>query len=331
MLIELGIDSITESVYRLLLSHPSGDVQQWAAELELPVTAVQACLDRLSELALVSISPGEGPRVQAVHPLLGLEALLARQQAELVARQQQVEEAQAAAAELVAYYAQKQSASSGGVQYLDGIDAIRSYIVTVHSRVREEFLTFAPGGPQTAENMHASRPLNVRVLGRGVQMRTVYLDSIRRDRATMDHAQWLESLGATIRTAPTLPNRFIIHDGLTALIAADTGDTARGALVVTNPGVLSLLRSLFEQVWQASRPLNALPDRAPGKLTAQQAEVLRQMAQGRTDEAIAASLGVSTRTVRRIATNLLQLVGAQSRLQAGVHAVQRGYLPATPQ
>jgi DNA-binding CsgD family transcriptional regulator/sugar-specific transcriptional regulator TrmB len=331
VLVELGIDSITESVYRILLTNPSGGIQQWAAQLDLPVAEVRRSLDQLSEMSLVTMSTEDSPQVQVIHPLLGLEALLARQQAELAARQQQVEETQAAAAELLAYYAHKQSTSSAGVQFLDGIDAIRSYIVTLHSRVREEFLTFAPGGPQTAENMRASRPLNTRMLKRGVQMRTIYLESIRRDRATMEHAQWLESLGAKIRTAPALPNRVIIHDQRTALIATDIENTAVGAVVVTNPGMISLLYTLFEQVWQSAEPFDASPERTPGKLTAQQAEVLRQMTQGRTDEAIAASLGVSTRTVRRISTNLLQLVGAQSRFQAGVHAVQRGYLPATPQ
>ncbi|MFF4060685.1 LuxR C-terminal-related transcriptional regulator [Streptomyces sp. NPDC001668] len=313
------------------MSDPAGGVDQWASQLNVPVSIVQSSLDRLSELALVSVSSHDDVRVQAVHPLLGLEALLARQQAELVARQQQVEETQAAAAELIAYYTQKHSSSSGGVEYLEGIDAIRNYIVTIHARVLEEFLTFAPGGPQTTENMRASRPLNSRMLERGVQMRTVYLESIRRDRATTEHAQWLENLGAEIRTSPTLPNRVILHDRRAALIACDSGNTGAGAIIVTNAGMLSLLHTLFDQVWQTSKPLNVLPERVPGELTEQQAEVLRQMGQGRTDEAIATSLGVSTRTVRRITTNLLQLVGAQSRFQAGVYAVQHGYLPAAPQ
>ncbi|WEB45886.1 LuxR C-terminal-related transcriptional regulator [Streptomyces yunnanensis] len=327
MLSGLGIDSVTEAVYRTILARPDGDVADWATELNLSEREVREALDRLSGLALVRHSAADQVQVRAVNPLLGLEALLARQQAELAAHQQHVEASRAAAADVIAQYAQQYAPGAGsGFRYLAGIDTIREHLEILNSQVEQEFLTFAPGGPQTPENMAASRPLNLRLLNRGIRMRTVYLDSIRRDQATVEHAEWLTAQGAEVRTAPTLPNRLIVIDRKVALIAADSQNTGTGALVIDNPGTITLLCALFESTWQSSQPVGTRPERSPSGLTKQQGEVLRLMAKGCTDEAIAHHLGVSSRTVRRIAATLLVHLDAQSRFQAGAHAAQRGYL-----
>ncbi|MEV6997456.1 LuxR C-terminal-related transcriptional regulator [Streptomyces sp. NPDC093982] len=331
MLNRLGIGPAAEAVYRIMLAHPREDITDWAARLEIPEPMVRDALDQLSELALVRPSTEDQSQVRPVNPLLGFEALLARQQAELVAQQQRVEESRAAIAEAISRYGQEYAVGTGsGIQFIEGVDAIREHLEVLNSKVRDEFLTFAPGGPQTASNMAASRPLNRRLLERGVRMRTVYLDSIRRDPPTMEHAGWLESLGARIRTAATLPNRVIIIDGQTALVAADSRNTGAGAVVIDNPGTVTLMCALFESVWQSAEPLSAHSTPSPGGLTRQQSEVMRLLSRGNTDESIAKSLGVSARTVRRIAAGLLEYLGARSRFQAGAHAVQRGYLPSTP-
>ncbi|MCJ0873473.1 hypothetical protein MTF69_29815 [Streptomyces sp. AP-93] len=44
------------------------------------------------------------------------------------------------------------------------------------------------------------------------------------------------------------------------------------------------------------------------------------------DDAIARSLGISSRTLRRIMMDLMYKLKADSRFQAGAHAVARGWL-----
>ncbi|MFJ2416243.1 helix-turn-helix transcriptional regulator [Streptomyces brevispora] len=330
MLSGLGIDSVAEAVYRTMLARPEGDVSDWAAELELTEHEAREALDRLSRLALIQQSTAYQTQMRAVNPLLGLEALLARQQAELAAHQQHVESSRAAVADAIAKYAPDYAPGAGsGFQYIAGIEAIREQLEILNSQVQEEFLTFAPGGPQTPANTAASRPLNKRLLSRGVRMRTIYLDSIRRDAPTVSHAEWLVEQGAEIRTIPTLPNRLIVIDRRTALIAADSRNTGAGAVVVDNPGTITLLCALFESVWQSAQPLGVRPEPEPETgLTKQQAEALRLMARGCTDEAIAHRMGVSARTIRRTVASLLAHLEAESRFQAGVHAVQRRFLPS---
>ncbi|WP_175411370.1 LuxR C-terminal-related transcriptional regulator [Streptomyces sp. TRM64462] len=328
MLSGLGIDAASEAVYRAMLARPEGSVEEWAEDLGLPESDVRDALDRLSRLALVRRSTVDRSQVRPVNPLLGLEALLAQQQAELAAHQQRVEASRAVVAETIAQFAHQHAPGAGsGFLYLSGVDAIREHLEILANEVKDEFLTFAPGGPQTPENMAASRPLNLRLLNRGVRMRTVYLDSIRRDQPTVAHAEWLVAHGAGVRTTPTLPNRLILIDRRIALIATDSRNTGAGAVVVENPGTIALIHALFETVWQSAQPLGSRPEREPEKLTSHQAEVLRLMAQGLTDEAIAHHLGVSARTVRRTMSALLTTLNARSRFQAGVQAVRLGYLP----
>ncbi|MET8624763.1 helix-turn-helix transcriptional regulator, partial [Kitasatospora sp. NPDC004669] len=50
------------------------------------------------------------------------------------------------------------------------------------------------------------------------------------------------------------------------------------------------------------------------------------LADGHTDDAIAKRLGVSPRTARRIATDLMERLSARSRFQAGALAAKAGWL-----
>ncbi|MFF8732524.1 LuxR C-terminal-related transcriptional regulator [Streptomyces sp. NPDC015171] len=326
MLDALGLDTVTDLVYREMLAHPDDGLTGLCGRTGLAERAVHAALDRLSEMALIRPASGDGERLHAVRPHLAMQILLARKQAEVAAQQQQLEESRAAAVRLISEFADREAAAPGDdVEHLRGLDNIRDHLAVMNRAVRSELMAFAPGGPQTPDNMRNSRPLTQELLGRGVAIRTIYLDSIRNDPATVAHAEWLMSVGAEVRAVPSLPNRMIIADRRAAVIATDSDDTSEGAVVIRTPGVLATLCSLFETTWQAAEPFSAAA-RPPAEdtLTRQQHEVLRLLAQGATDEAIAKRLGVSPRTARRISTTLMARLGARSRFQAGVHAAQRG-------
>ncbi|AXE22961.1 helix-turn-helix transcriptional regulator [Streptomyces globosus] len=328
MLTLLGLDQTTEAVYRGMLTHPHEGVAGLAARLGLPEEAVRSGLDQLSELALVRPSYEHPGRLRAVSPDVGMELLLARQQAELAAQQQRVEASRAAAARLISEYADlRPAASEPGVEQLLGLDRIRERLTLLHREVREEVMVFAPDGEQTPENLEASRPLDEALLRRGIRMRTVYLDSVRNSPHTVAYAEWLGTLGRQARTAPVLPLRMIITDRATAVIPVDSDDTAAGAVVLTGQGTLTALCALFESVWEGARPFGEKARRDDGSgLTDTEATALKLLADGFTDEAIAKRLGVSHRTARRVATGLMERLGARSRFEAGVRAVRQGWL-----
>ncbi|MFD6951493.1 MULTISPECIES: LuxR family transcriptional regulator [unclassified Nocardiopsis] len=327
----LGIDPVAESVYRRMLSHPDDGVAELAAGLDVPESRVREALDLLNEMALVRSSNRAGGRLHAVNPQLGMEILLSHQQADLARRQQRLEESRAVAVELIAEFSGSGNAApeDSGLTVIWGLEQIRDNLRMINEQVREEFLTFAPGGSQTAENMKAGQPLNRRLLERGVRMRTVYLDSLTNDPDSVAHAKHLVELGAQVRTAPTLPTRMIVCDRSVAVVAADNEDTGKGAVLIRAPGLVTALCTLFDAVWREARELAPTQSKDPDDdMTPQQAEALRLLAEGHTDEVIARRLGVSPRTARRFASEIMVRLGARSRFQAGVNAVRQDRLPA---
>ena len=328
----LGLDIDAERVYRTMLAHPDETVSGLCARTGLTDEAVRVALDRLSAMALIHPSLTEGTGFRAIGPENAMEVLLARQEAELAAHQMRIEASRAAAAQLIAECSVLCPAPADhGSEQLRGADAIRERLARLADEVRHEISTFAPGGAHTEEDLRASREPNARLLERGVRMRTVYLDSVRNHQPTLDHVTWLGDLGGQVRTVPALPIRMIIADRSLAVLPLDTDDARAGALVLHGRSTVTALCALFDSVWSDATPLGA-PAAAPAGLdehSPQERAALTLLAQGHTDEAIAKRLGVSPRTARRIAADLLQRLNARSRFQAGVYAVQDGWLPGT--
>ncbi|MFA7763627.1 LuxR C-terminal-related transcriptional regulator [Streptomyces sp. NRRL S-448] len=330
MLASLGLDTTAEAVYRAMLAEPGGGVAALATHIGTTEQLVREGLDVLSELALVRPSAENGG-VRAVSPDIGMEILMARQQADLAAQQQRLEASRAVAAQLIAEYADmRPAAASPGVEQLIGLDRIRDRLARLTREVRGEVMTFAPGGPQTEENIAGSRPLDAELLGRGIRTRVVYLDSVRHHKPTVEYANWTASLGGQVRTVASLPTRLIIVDRTTAVIPVSSEDTAGGAVVLTGQGTLTALCALYESVWAGAQPLGEAAARDVHGLSSQEAAIISLLSEGHTDEAIAKRLGVSARTARRIANDLMERLGARSRFEAGVRAVQHGWLPAQP-
>lgn len=218
---------------------------------------------------------------------------------------------------------------------------------------REQLITALPGGygqlvgvtrklieraTRTVDIMHS------RVPGRGRQLETIgqletellYLPremvSARlltspdligepfRCRLPAEHGQ------LAIRVARLPPLQVLIADGATALVVVGPpGD--RLASLIRAPEVLRALGTLFESIWSSSAPPDehiAFGDRDRAALVRQ---ILGAMRAGVTDEVAARELTVSVRTYRRYVAEIMTLLGASSRFQAGVRAAELGLLP----
>lgn len=328
MLQTLGLDVQSEEVYKAMLSYPSKGVSELAELLGRTEREIRASLDRLNELALVQPSQENG--LAAVAPELGMEVLLARQQAELAVQQQRIKESRAAAAQLVAQYTTLDSATARpNVEQLFGIDRIRDKLALLTREVGHEVMTFAPNGSHTQESLDSARPLDEQLLDRGVTLRTIYLDSVRNSPHTVAYADWLAERGGQVRTVPSLPVRMILVDRQVAVIPARADAAREAAVVLRGHGALAALCALFEAAWGSATELGDVRRRAApdaSQPNPQEREVLRFLAQGLTDEAIAKRLGVSPRTARRIANSLMERLGARSRFQAGALAAEQGWL-----
>lgn len=328
MLETIGLDSSAELIYRSMLRHPGDGLKALAERVGLSDATVRQSLDGLSELALIRPSAREAIGFRPVAPEAAMEVLLARQQAELAAQQLRVEQSRAAAAQLIAECSALRPRTRGiETDHLSGLEEIRDHLARLAQQTKEEISTFAPGGGHTDEDLRASRAPNAELLSRGVRMRTVYLDSVRNNAPTLEHVDWLRANGGQVRTAPTLPVRMIISDRSSAVLPIDTEDARAGAVVLRGAGTVAALCALFESFWAAAVPLGERPESDAKGLSPQERTVLQLLADGHTDEAIAKRLGVSPRTARRLAADLMDRLGARSRFQAGVIAAAQGWLP----
>ncbi len=329
MLESLGLDLMAERLYRAMLAHPGEGVADLARRMEVPEPVVRGALDQLSSMALVQPAGAQASGFFPLDPAEAMELLLGRQLAELAAQRKRIAATQAAAAQLIAECSPYQPRTGGDdTERLIGPDAIRNRLAALSSEAEHEVMTLAPGGAHSAADLEASRAPNAALLDRGIRMRTVYLDSVRNHQPTMDHVAWIGERGGRVRTTASLPVRMIILDRRRAVLPIDTSDAREGATVISGAGTVAALCALFESVWAAATPLGSAASRDDRGLTAQESEALRLLATGSKDEAIAKRLGVSPRTARRIAADLMERLDARSRFEAGVHAVQDGWLPA---
>jgi DNA-binding CsgD family transcriptional regulator len=326
MLEVFGVSDAVERIYLCMLRFPDAGVAELATDLMMSHADVRAALDELARLSLLRPSTERTGVMRPIPPEVGLEALLAREQAELARRQHLLDDSRAALARILVDRALELRAAQRAAEEFVGTDAVRDQLERLTRQTRCELSTFVPGGAQSSDALQASKPLDEELLGRGVRIRTVYLDSVRNDPATKDYAYWLANQGGYVRTVPVLPMRLIIVDRSTAMVPLDPNDSRRGATLVHGAGVLAALLALFEQIWDVAADLGVVRSKDEQGPTRQEEAVLRLLARGDTDAVIARKLGVSVRTVRRLASDVMSQLGARSRFQAGALATSRGWL-----
>ncbi|MEU3994454.1 LuxR family transcriptional regulator [Streptomyces fungicidicus] len=137
---------------------------------------------------------------------------------------------------------------------------------------------------------------------------------------------WLPDRRLMIRVARLPPLQVLIADRATALVVVGSPSERRASLIKA-PEVLLALCTLFESIWHSSAsPAEhlAFGDRDRAVLVRQ---ILGAMRAGITDEVAARELTVSVRTYRRYVAEIMALLGASSRFQAGVRAAELGLLP----
>jgi DNA-binding CsgD family transcriptional regulator/sugar-specific transcriptional regulator TrmB len=325
----LGLGERALRVYQEMLQRPSAGVAELAEELEWSLDRIQEALAELAEQQLIRPSWESSGTYHPVSPQLGLAALIARKEVDLMRLQSDLAASKVLAAQLEEDFVESVKAEErGDVERLLGIEAIRARIEQLSLACRTELLSCAPDGRQTPENRHAGRPLNQMLLERGVTFRTIYLDSIRNDRESVEYAQWLAELGAESRTRTTLPSRMLIFDREVAIAPIDVNSSGSGALVVKGSAIVVAMCQLFDLLWQEARPLAAghrkLKD--DSELSHQDRAVLDLLAHGHTDETVARRLGISVRTSRRITADLVDRAQARSRFELAVYATKRGWI-----
>ncbi|MFC4013800.1 LuxR C-terminal-related transcriptional regulator [Nonomuraea purpurea] len=190
-----------------------------------------------------------------------------------------------------------------------------------------EVVSMHPIAYWTRESLEEGLARSRATLRRGVRVRALHAQIAMSNPLIREYmARWQE-VGMEVRVTPVIPTRMLIYDRRNAIVQADPGGSQAGALLVRGGGLAKSLAAIYDYCWTTASEPEDVPGSPDGSaLTGQQRAVLGMMAAGAKDSAIARSLGVSTRTVTRLVSELTTLLGAGSRFQAGVRAARLGWL-----
>ncbi|KUL41679.1 response regulator transcription factor [Streptomyces regalis] len=327
----LGVAVGDEELYRLLLRRGQLDRRDLAAHPAAEGRDMEEVCKRLTELGLVRETAGG--LLRPVSPAKAVEGLVA---AETERLRQEVEEAVAASGVVPSLMAEQEAHGTGQlmtpgetIRHIEGLEAVRAAIDELTFFTWTESLTTNPKGVISEEGIAHARPLDERILRRGVHMRTLLGEAALDCPTTLRYARELTSKGAEIRISHTPLERMIICDRSAALTPIDPFDTARGAVLTREPGLVAALLSLFERMWVQAQefPLEEGTELTDDQgLSGLEYKILQSLCQADKDEIGARDLGIAVRTYRKHVAGLMRRLGAANRFQAALLARERGWI-----
>jgi len=129
--------------------------------------------------------------------------------------------------------------------------------------------------------------------------------------------------GEQIRLIADVPTRLLVVGTTHAMVPEPLGEADTPRVLVRQRAIVETATLLFEELWRRAAPVAEFER---GQAGARRTLLLEQLADGAQDEQIARRMGISLRTVRRRVAALMAELDANSRFQAGVEAVRRGWL-----
>lgn len=317
----VGITELDERVYRALLREPGLSPTDCARALGISPQRCRAAIHRLAELGL--LAPGASPRrPRPVDPRVAVGSLIRQHQGELDKLAVDVDQL---ATDF--YHGRLRADPNLVLDVVEGREAIAGRFRDLLSVAERDVVSL--NAPPYVLDPDECEALELAALHRGARVRCLYNADVLNDPEMLAYLTAMARAGEQARFLRTVPLKLYVVDGVEAMLPL-TGHEAGSrfrAVVVRRSALTDALRALFEVLWrQAPAWTPGVPSRAGTGLTEEERALLRYLVSGMKDEAIARHVGCSRRTLRRRVDALLDRLGAANRFQAGVLAVQRGWL-----
>ncbi|MFE6412594.1 LuxR C-terminal-related transcriptional regulator [Streptomyces sp. NPDC057837] len=294
--------------------------------------------DAVEELVRFGVVVYDGGRENRLVPLdpnrvarRHLEQVLAEAEAQL----QQVRALPALAESLMEGFQRGQWRSTGGAEYLEDPAVVNARLDDVVGGAEFEILSAQPGGPRTREQLERSLERDTAALERGVAKRTLYRAVARDNSCTAEYVRAMTGRETgkrpEYRTLEAPFERAIIVDQRVAFISNHylQGAPEHAAWLVTDKAMVAYIAAEFAARWRDADPWHGelRGRRTPSvdtitgvdgvRTTRRQREIMRDLAAGLSQRAIATRLGVSIRTVAKETAELKDLFDARSPEQLG--------------
>ncbi|WP_045299395.1 helix-turn-helix transcriptional regulator [Saccharothrix sp. ST-888] len=319
------LEDIDTTVYGWVLRHRASDRAALAAAIGISQDEAERSVERLLRARLLHAAPDAPHELFAVAPETAAAQLAAPVEARIREQQGVLAEIRQGLDRFAPYY-QRHQAPCEALELLENVQDVRNTLNQASDRCRMEVLTSQPGGgARVPEAMQDALVRDQAMLERGIQLRTLYHHTARFNGPSQAYVAAASALGGQYRTAHELFGRLIVFDRELAFIPVK--DDSWGAVVIREPSTVAYLCEIFEQTWDRATPFVDAVSQGLEEVSREIHEtIVRLLAAGLKDEAIARRLGMSLRTARRHIADIMEELGAASRFQAGAQASARGLL-----
>lgn len=204
-----------------------------------------------------------------------------------------------------------------------GSEAILREIARLSDEATETMDSLLPHVP-TKEALDVALAKDTEPLRRGVRLRSIFPAAARDLDYVRDYAAAFQGRGASVRTSAVTPARAIVFDQKVAFVITGARTPRARGVTARDSAFADAISGLFLVLWDGAVDLPG--ETETSSISPVERSILRSMQLGVKDEAIARSMDVSPRTVRRAIDAMAARVGAESRLALGVEAARRGWL-----
>jgi DNA-binding CsgD family transcriptional regulator/sugar-specific transcriptional regulator TrmB len=322
----LGLSADEATTYLALLRQPGSAATELAPLTGLDAEATALTLAALEVAGLADRGAAHGAGYYPMPPDLAFESVL-------LERARQLREARELVHSLTARYSDVTASRGRDDSVVELISDRRAALARWReAHASAQVQVRAAEVPPYLEAQTEPNPVEVELLARGVPHRVLYDTSVAGLAGRFDELKDGIRSGEQARVLPGVPLRALIVDDRLAVLPANSGRMLSDGLLLVRPGNLLLaLTSLFELLWERAVPLRfpgmgSGPDEADGGGEDLDRLILRLLAVGLTDRAVARQLNLSQRTVQRHVATLMTRLGARTRLQAGVQGIRQGWL-----
>ena len=317
----LGFTVDREELYRVVLRNSGCTVDDLGTLTGRPQRAVEEELGPLVAAGLVDV---RDDTVVALPPERALARLIGDETRRLQSMEEQLDAARSLLPSLSAEHLSSQAPKGDPVaaELVEDRDVV-ALIRSVTARSTGDLLWMRPDQWRYADGQATDAWVRD-LLRAGRRSRAIYPARALEEAPDVIRAR--ARAGEHVRILAEVPCRVAVLGDGAALLPQEMGTGPGRVLVIRQQAMVEALRLLFASLWDRAMPVPGLDGRGAGDGGEDRQLLLDQLARGAKDEQIARVLGLSLRTVRRRVADVMEELGADSRFQAGVEAVRRGWV-----
>jgi DNA-binding CsgD family transcriptional regulator len=321
VLAALGVGLYEDSIYGYLVGAMPATSEEVQTATGLQPADARDALTKLEEMGFAYRLAGEPVRFVAASPGM-VDAAIGRKLAELQHARESL--GQIAAQYASAGVSNATSTRAGVFEVIRG-KALRDCFLGMLSSARSEVINMVKPPTVAVSSQEHAKP-NESVRGRLIFDRASVADG-----PTLDAIRQGLSEHEEIRVHSKVPMKLLAIDRKMALLPIDNQDASVGILIGESV-ILDSLLALFDYVWDTAVRFDVAADgvamtvRRTTPLAEADRRLLSLLLAGLTDEAIAAHMGVSVRTVERKARALMDTAHVRTRVQLAWEAARQKWL-----